>query len=58
MLWLVIRNFDVLFAGGFKEIPDLVYSKSLDLPRRTRQIAWRTRLEKTSSLAQVAVEVG
>ncbi|CAM6112725.1 unnamed protein product [Calypogeia fissa] len=43
--------------GGFKEIPGLVYSKSLDLPRRTRRFAWRTRVEKTSSIAQLAAEV-
>jgi hypothetical protein len=53
----MVLNVNALLTGAFKEIPELIYNKSLDLPRRTRQFAWRTRLEKVFSTAQIAVEV-
>ncbi|BBN07392.1 protein MpPTM1 [Marchantia polymorpha subsp. ruderalis] len=43
--------------GGMKEIPELVYSKTSDLPRRTQQQAWRAKTEKISAVAQLAVQV-
>ncbi|KAG6546832.1 hypothetical protein Mapa_011685 [Marchantia paleacea] len=43
--------------GGMKEIPELVYSKTSDLPRRTQQQAWRAKTEKVSAVALLAVQV-
>ncbi|XP_042457401.1 DDT domain-containing protein PTM-like [Zingiber officinale] len=43
--------------GGFKRIPDICYSESLELPRRSRQFAWRAAVQMCKNTSQLALQV-
>ncbi|WOL11902.1 DDT domain-containing protein PTM-like isoform X3 [Canna indica] len=43
--------------GGYRRIPNIVYPESIELPRRSRQFAWRAAVEMCKNASQLALQV-
>lgn len=43
--------------GGFRRIPGICYPESVDLPRRSRQLAWRAAVQMCKNASQLALQV-
>jgi len=43
--------------GGFRRIPGISYNEGLEIPRRSRQYAWRAAVEMARNVSQLAVQI-
>mgnify|MGYP007009107880 FL=1 len=46
-----------LNSGGFKRIIGITYAEEEEVPKRSRQVAWRARVNAACTVAELALQV-